>query len=53
VRLATMMKEMLYLPENLIKTSSVQQVYSWYLKSFEDMVYFREAKKSDEDTLKK
>jgi pyruvate dehydrogenase kinase 2/3/4 len=51
--LATMMKEMLYLPENLIKTSSVQQVYSWYLKSFEDMVYFREAKKSDEDTLKK
>jgi hypothetical protein len=29
VRLALMTKEMLYLPEKLIKTSSVQFVYSW------------------------
>lgn len=29
VRLALMTKEMLYLPEKLIKTSSVQLVYSW------------------------
>jgi pyruvate dehydrogenase kinase 2/3/4 len=29
VRLAQMSKEMLYLPEKLIKTSSVQLVYSW------------------------
>jgi pyruvate dehydrogenase kinase 2/3/4 len=29
VRLALMTKEMLYLPERLIKTSSVQLVYSW------------------------
>ena len=29
VRLALMSKEMLYLPEKLIKTSSVQLVHSW------------------------
>ena len=29
VRLALMSKEMLYLPEKLIKTSSVQLVYGW------------------------
>ena len=29
VRLAQMTKEMLYLPDKLIKTSSVQLVYSW------------------------
>jgi hypothetical protein len=31
VRLAQMSKEMLYLPDKLIKTSSVQMVYSWYI----------------------
>lgn len=44
VRLALMSKEMLYLPDKLIKTSSVQQVYSWYLKSFEDMLSHKENK---------
>jgi pyruvate dehydrogenase kinase 2/3/4 len=29
VRLALMTKEMLYLPDKLIKTSSVQMVHSW------------------------
>jgi hypothetical protein len=29
VRLALMTKEMLYLPDKLIKTSSVQLVYGW------------------------
>jgi len=41
VRLALMTKEMLYLPEKLIKTSSVQLVYSWYLKSFEEVLKFK------------
>jgi pyruvate dehydrogenase kinase 2/3/4 len=43
VRLALMTKEMLYLPDNLIKTSSVQLVYSWYLKSFEELLTFKQA----------
>lgn len=47
VRLALMTKEMLYLPENLIKTSSVQLVYSWYLKSFEEVLSHKSAKVSD------
>ena len=34
---------MLYLPDNLIKTSSVQLVYSWYLKSFEELLTFKQA----------
>lgn len=52
VRLALMSKEMYYLPENLIKTSSVQQVYSWYLKSFEEMLSHKQ-EKPDEKELKK
>jgi pyruvate dehydrogenase kinase 2/3/4 len=52
VRLALMSKEMLYLPENLIKTSSVQQVYGWYLKSFEEMLGHKNSKPND-DELKK
>jgi pyruvate dehydrogenase kinase 2/3/4 len=51
VRLAAMMKEMLYLPENLVKTSSVQQVYGWYMQSFIDMVEFRDLGKIDEKIL--
>ena len=38
VRLALMTKEMLYLPDKLIKTPSVQMVYSWYLQSFEEVL---------------
>ena len=52
VRLAAMSKEMLYLPEKLIKTSSVQMVHSWYLQSFEEMLTHKESKASD-DNLKK
>lgn len=53
VRLAAMTKEMLYLPEKLINTSSVQMVYSWYLKSFEEMLQFKDVKSSDPQQLKK
>lgn len=52
VRLAIMTKEMLYLPENLIKTSSVQLVYSWYLKSFEEVLGHKNAKVSDDELSK-
>lgn len=49
VRLALMSKEMLYLPEKLIKTSSVQLVYGWYLKSFEETLTHKEKKPSHEE----
>lgn len=52
VRLALMTKEMLYLPENLIKTSSVQLVYSWYLKSFEEVLEHKNCKVSDAELSK-
>lgn len=52
VRLALMTKEMLYLPENLIKTSSVQLVYSWYLKSFEEVLEHKNAKANDTELSK-
>jgi len=52
VRLALMTKEMLYLPDKLIKTSSVQLVYSWYLKSFEEVLNFKTVE-ANESILKK
>lgn len=52
VRLALMTKEMLYLPEKLIKTSSVQLVYGWYLKSFEDVLSHKDKKPQDDELTK-
>lgn len=52
VRLALMTKEMLYLPEKLIKTSSVQNVHSWYLKSFEEVLSHKENKADDKELLR-
>ena len=49
VRLALMTKEMLYLPERLIKTPSVQMVYSWYLRSFEEVLTHKEQKIDDKE----
>lgn len=34
------MKEIALLPENLLRTSSVSQVSSWYAKSFEEVIQF-------------
>ena len=42
VRLAQMSKEMVYLPDHFFKNSSVQLVYSWYMKSFEDVFNFKQ-----------
>lgn len=53
VRLAAMMKEMLYLPDNLVKTSSVQLVQSWYMQSFTDIVQFKDIKEINDKLLKK
>lgn len=52
VRLALMTREMLYLPERLIKTSSVTAVHSWYLKSFEEIFLFKETKANEKDLKK-
>ena len=52
VRLALMSKEMLYLPEKLIKTSSVQLVYGWYLKSFEDVLSHKDKKPNGDELAK-
>lgn len=49
VRLAVMTKEMLYLPDRLIKTSSVQHVYSWYLKSFEEVLSHKDSHPDDKE----
>jgi hypothetical protein len=53
VRLAAMTKEVLYLPEKLVETSYVQKVYSWYLKSFTEVVNFKDKNTVDQDLLKK
>ena len=53
VRLAAMMKEMLYLPDNLVKTSSVQLVQSWYMQSFTDIVQFKDIKEINDKLLQK
>ena len=49
VRLALMTKEMLYLPDKLIKTPSVQMVYSWYLQSFEEVLTHKEQQIDDKE----
>jgi len=49
VRLALMTKEMLYLPERLIKTPSVQTVYSWYLRSFEEVLSHKDQNIDDKE----
>jgi len=43
VRLANIMKEFSLLPEPLLRTPSAQQVESWYVDSFEDMLKFQRA----------
>jgi hypothetical protein len=47
------MKEMHYLPQRLLDTSSVKTVQSWYMKSFIDMADYRNIKNINEDTLAK
>ncbi|XP_056649975.1 pyruvate dehydrogenase (acetyl-transferring) kinase isozyme 1, mitochondrial isoform X2 [Monodelphis domestica] len=47
VRLANIMKEISLLPDNLLRTPSVQLVQSWYIQSLQELLYFKN--KSAED----
>ncbi|KAK2532559.1 pyruvate dehydrogenase (acetyl-transferring) kinase isozyme 1, mitochondrial [Columba livia] len=48
VRLANIMKEISLLPDNLLKTPSVQLVQSWYVQSLQEILDFKD--KSSEDS---
>ncbi|XP_070332118.1 pyruvate dehydrogenase (acetyl-transferring) kinase isozyme 1, mitochondrial isoform X2 [Odocoileus virginianus] len=48
VRLANIMKEISLLPDNLLRTPSVQLVQSWYIQSLQELLEFKD--KSAEDT---
>ncbi|OXB65828.1 hypothetical protein ASZ78_002747 [Callipepla squamata] len=47
VRLANIMKEISLLPDNLLRTPSVQLVQSWYVQSLQEILDFKD--KSSED----
>ncbi|NXU40900.1 PDK1 kinase, partial [Drymodes brunneopygia] len=48
VRLANIMKEISLLPDNLLRTPSVQLVQSWYVQSLQEILDFKD--KSSEDS---
>ncbi|XP_004702730.1 pyruvate dehydrogenase kinase, isozyme 4 [Echinops telfairi] len=51
VRLANILKEIDILPDQLINTSSVQLVKSWYIQSLLDLVQFQEKSPEDQKAL--
>ncbi|XP_075413722.1 pyruvate dehydrogenase kinase, isozyme 4 [Tenrec ecaudatus] len=51
VRLANILKEIDILPDQLINTSSVQLVKSWYIQSLMDLVQFQEQSPEDQKAL--
>lgn len=51
VRLANIMKEILLLPENLLKTPSVVRLNDWYAQSFTEILEFEKADADDIETL--
>ncbi|XP_065220643.1 pyruvate dehydrogenase (acetyl-transferring) kinase, mitochondrial isoform X2 [Planococcus citri] len=51
VRLANIMKEILLLPENLLKTPSVVRLNDWYAQSFTEILEFEKADADDTETL--
>lgn len=53
VRLANIMQEINLLPENLIRMPSVNQVQSWYVKSFNEVLEFEDVKTVDKKNLLK
>lgn len=53
VRLANIMKEILLLPENLLKTPSVVRLNDWYAQSFTEILEFEKADADDIETLDK
>ncbi|XP_022358894.1 pyruvate dehydrogenase kinase, isozyme 4 isoform X1 [Enhydra lutris kenyoni] len=51
VRLANILKEIDILPDQLVNTSSVQLVKSWYIQSLMDLVEFHERSPEDQKAL--
>uniref|UniRef100_A0A8C5A3F8 Protein-serine/threonine kinase n=1 Tax=Gadus morhua TaxID=8049 RepID=A0A8C5A3F8_GADMO len=50
VRLANIMKEINLLPDNLLGTPSVRLVQSWYLRSLQDIIEFKDKNAEEEKT---
>uniref|UniRef100_A0A8D0GW89 Protein-serine/threonine kinase n=1 Tax=Sphenodon punctatus TaxID=8508 RepID=A0A8D0GW89_SPHPU len=51
VRLANIMKEISLLPDNLLKTPSVQLVQSWYVQSLQEILDFKHKSADDSDAI--
>ncbi|XP_058889660.1 pyruvate dehydrogenase (acetyl-transferring) kinase isozyme 1, mitochondrial isoform X1 [Acipenser ruthenus] len=51
VRLANIMKEINLLPDNLLKTPSVQLVQSWYLQSLKEILDFKDQSAENEKVI--
>uniref|UniRef100_A0A8D2AGD3 Protein-serine/threonine kinase n=1 Tax=Sciurus vulgaris TaxID=55149 RepID=A0A8D2AGD3_SCIVU len=47
VRLANIMKEISLLPDNLLRTPSVQLVQSWYIQSLQELLEFKDKNAED------
>ncbi|KAG8124920.1 putative Pyruvate dehydrogenase kinase protein [Naja naja] len=51
VRLANIMKEISLLPDNLLKTPSVQLVQSWYVQSLQEILDFKDKNADDTEAV--
>ncbi|NWH31911.1 PDK1 kinase, partial [Chloropsis hardwickii] len=51
VRLANIMKEISLLPDNLLRTPSVQLVQSWYVQSLQEILDFKDKSSEDSGTV--
>ncbi|XP_053215508.1 pyruvate dehydrogenase (acetyl-transferring) kinase isozyme 1, mitochondrial isoform X2 [Podarcis raffonei] len=51
VRLANIMKEISLLPDNLLKTPSVQLVQSWYVQSLQEILDFKDKSAEDAEAI--
>ncbi|NXD17270.1 PDK1 kinase, partial [Nothocercus nigrocapillus] len=51
VRLANIMKEISLLPDNLLRTPSVQLVQSWYVQSLQEILDFKDKSSEDSDAI--
>uniref|UniRef100_UPI00358F0294 pyruvate dehydrogenase (acetyl-transferring) kinase isozyme 2, mitochondrial-like isoform X1 n=1 Tax=Myxine glutinosa TaxID=7769 RepID=UPI00358F0294 len=52
VRMANIMKEINLLPSPLLQTPSVQLVYSWFSRSFTELLKYQNTNENDENILK-
>lgn len=49
--LANIMKEISLIPDNLLRTSSVQLVQSWYIQSLQELLDFKDRSAEDAKTI--